>query len=744
MLGLPISSKLPPVYRPSCLRYSWKSALSRRNAFVFFERGHRLAAERNETFQAYKDDAKDKATEGDSRVKILIKDIQELAGDVEDLLDEFLPKIHQSNKCKGAICCCLKTACIPSHASFANEFAMEIEKIKKRVVDIDRVRTTYNIVDTSNNNNDCIPLDRRRLFLYADETEVIGLDDDFNMLQAKLLDQDLPYGVVSIVGMPGLGKTTLAKKLYRHVRDQFVCSGLVYVSQQPRGREILLDIAKQVGVTEEASQDNLEDNLKSLLKTKRYVILLDDIWDVEMWDYLKLYLPECDSKIGSRIILTSRNSNIGRYVGGDTSLHVLQPLDSKNCFELFTTKIFHFDNNDWASASPNLVNIGRDIVGRCGGIPLAIVVTAGMLRARERTEHAWKRVIESMGHKIHDEFAKVLALSYNDLPIASRPCFLYFGLYPEDHEIGAFDLKNMWFAEKFIAVNSGNRREAEDLAEDVLYDLVSRNLIQIAKRTYDGRISSFRIHDLLHSLLRRITFYSDNVMNDFFRSNPKPKKLRALFCFTKLPGIFSVVARLEFKLLHVLVVVTSHNSSQRFIISNKIGNMSCLRYLSPFCRNNKSTLPKDLQTLMWLPDRFFQPILLYRLTNLRKLGIQEVSDSTTKILSISSPGPIMLPNTMEVLKLDFSIRAKEQINLSCYQNVVKLHLRHLRMMSNNSVAFPPNLVKLTMYGCGYNEGKMDHSSDVNGDGFPQLEVLHFVEPYPLSEVTCTNDEQGTT
>ncbi|KAM3357082.1 hypothetical protein P3S68_023796 [Capsicum galapagoense] len=801
--------------------------------------------------RAYIDDAKDKATGGDLRVKNLLKDIQELAGDAEDLLDEFLPKFQQSNKCKGAIC---------------REFAMQIEKIKKRVDDIDHVRKTYNIIDTSNNNNDCIPLDRRRLFLYAGETEVIGLDDDFNMIQDKLLDQDLPYGVVSIVGMPGLGKTTLAKKLYRHVRDQFECSGLVYVSQQPREREILLDIAKQVGVTEEERKDNLEDNLKSLLKKKRYVILLDDIWDVEIWDYLKLYLPECDSKIGSRIILTSRNSNIGRYVGGGTSLHVLQPLDSKNSFELFTDKIFHFDSNDWANASQDLVNIGRDIVGRCGGIPLAIVVTAGMLRARERTEHAWKRVLESMGHKIHDGCAKVLALSYNDLPIASRPCFLYFGLYPEDHEIRAFDLKNMWIAEKLIVVNSGNRREAEDLAEDVLYDLISRNLIQVAKRTYDGRISSCRIHDLLHSLcvelgkesnffhtehsmcgdpyniarLRRITFYSDNVMNDFFRSNPKPKKLRAPFCFIEEPSIFSLMARLEFKLLQVLVVVIPYNY-QRFTIPNKIGKMSCLRYLrleglsieelpnsivklkcletldikntiirnpsaiweskqlrhlhygflrgyfvfftiespfcpnksslshnlltlmSPFCPNNKSSLPNNLQTLMWLPDRFFQPILLHVLTNLRKLGIQEVSDSTIKILSVSSRVPIMLPNTLEVLKLSFLGQTKEQINLSCYQNVVKLHLSFLSMTPNNSVALPPNLVKLTlvdfrvnshllsaikklpklrtlaMYCCGYIEGKMDLSGDVNGDSFPQLEVLHIVEPDQLSEVTCTHD-----
>ncbi|KAL3329361.1 hypothetical protein AABB24_036448 [Solanum stoloniferum] len=784
--------------------------------------------------RSYIDNAKDKAIEGDSRVKNLIKDIQELAGDVEDLLDEFLPKIQQSNKCKGAICR-LKTACIPCHASFADEFAIEIEKIKKRVADIDRVRKTYNIMDTSNNNNDCIPLDQRRLFLHTDETEVIGLDDDFNMLKAKLLDHDLPYGVVSIVGMPGLGKTTLAKKLYRHVRDQFECSGLVYVSQQPRAGEILHDIAKQVGLTK---NDYLEENLRSLLKRKRYVILLDDIWDIEIWNCLKLVLPECYSKIGSRIIITSRNSNVGRYIGGDSSLHVLQPLDSENSFELFTKKIFIFDNNN----SADLVNIGRSIVERCGGIPLAILVTAGMLRARERTEHAWNRVLESMCHKVQDECAKVLALSYNDLPIALRPCFLYFGLFPEDHEIRAFDLINMWIAEKLIVVNSGNMREAESSAEDVLNDLVSRNLIQVAKRKYDGRISSCRIHDLLHSLcvdfakesnffhtehnafgdpgnvamVRRITFYSDiNVMNEFFRLNPMPRKLRALFCFITDRCVFSHMAHLNFKLLQVLVVVMSRDWYSNFSIPNKFGNMSCLRYLRLEGNNNGKlpnsivklkcleTLdirqsyirlptgvweskqlrhlrfkrfiqasngccsitpffpnmpPNNLQTLMFMPDKFFESRLLHQLINLRKLGIWCTSSSTVKILSALSP----VPTALEVLKLYFFRVRSEQINLSSYPNIVKLHLNFYRTMHLiNSEVFPPNLIKLTlqdfkveghvvavlkklpklrilkMVWCVHMEEKMDLSGD--GDIFPQLEFLHIHEPVGLSEVTCTDD-----
>ncbi|KAH0637490.1 hypothetical protein KY289_037405 [Solanum tuberosum] len=560
--------------------------------------------------------------------------------------------------------------------------------------------------------------------------------------------------------MPGLGKTTLAKKLYRHVRHQFECSALVYVSQQPRAGEILLDIAKQVGLTDEKRKEHL-----------------DDIWDTKIWDALNRVLrPECDSKIGSRIIITSRYDHVGRYIGEDFSLHELQPLDSEKSFELFTKKLFIFDNNNnWANASPVLVDIGKSIVRRCGGIPLAIVVTAGMLRAKERTEHAWNRVLERIGHNIQDGCAKVLALSFNDLPIALRSCFLYFGLFPEDHEIRAFDLTNMWIAEKLIVVNSGNGREAESLVDDVLNDLVSRNLIQVAKRTYDGRISSCRIHDLLHSLcvdlakesnffhtkhnafgdpgnvvrVRRITFYSDNnSMNEFFRSNPKLEKLRALFCFTKDPCIFSQLAHLDFKLLQVLVVVIFVDDICAVSIPNTFGNMSCLRYLrfegeicgklpncmvklkhletldigksfidlptgvwkstqlrhlrykafdqasnccfsiSPFFPN---VPPNNVQTLMWMDGNFFEPRLLHRLMNLTKLGIEEVSDSTIKKLSTLSP----VPTTLEVLKLSsfFSV-LRERINLSSYPNIVKLHLNG--RIPLNFEAFPPNLVKLTL------------------------------------------------
>ncbi|WMV48331.1 hypothetical protein MTR67_041716 [Solanum verrucosum] len=376
------------------------------------------------------------------------------------------------------------------------------------------------------------------------------------------------------------------------------------------------------------------------------------------------------------------------------------------------------------------------------------------------------------------------------------------------------------------------------LAEDILNDLVSRNLIQVAKRTYDGRISSCRIHDLLHSLcvelakesnffhtehnafgdpdniarIRRITFYSDNIaMNEFFLLNPKPTKLRSLFCFTKDRFIFSQLVHLDFKLLQVLVVVTAQNVYERLTIPNKIGNMSCLRYVrleggirgklpnsivklkcletldiihsyiklpfgvweskklrhlcyreecycvffgSPFCRIMP---PNNLQTLMWLDDKFCEPRMLHRLINLRKLGIWRVSDSTIKILSALSP----VPKALEVLELRFFNNTSEQINLSSHPNIVKLVMFGFSAMLLNIEAFHPNLVKLTLVGlmvdgnllavlkklpklriltlhrCRHDAEKMDLSG--NGDSFPQLEVLHIKDARGLSEVTCMDD-----
>nr|GMD71514.1 rpi-vnt1-like protein [Ipomoea batatas] len=377
-------------------------------------------------------------------------------------------------------------------------FSLEIEKIKVRIKAIDDNRKTFGIMDTSRS-VDAENWDLRRSYLHADEPEVIGLDDDCKNLEAKLLDERQEHRFISIIGMPGLGKTTLAKKIYNQVQPHFDCSALVYVSQEPNIRELLKGIARQVGL-DQSEDSNLEVDLCTFLREKRYIILFDDIWDNRSWDAIKYGLPY-NTKSGSRVIITSRNNDVGRYIGGECSLYSLQPLDSENSWKLFCKQLMIFETN--LTYPKELKDIGEQIVGKCGGVPLAIVVTAGMLRARERTENEWKQVLVNIGEDDRDECSRLCALSYKDLPTVLKSCFLYFGLFPKGHEVLAFDLMNMWISEKLV-VQSNGEQEVEEVAQSFLNKLLARNLIHVVERKYDGRIKTCRMHGILHNLCVRI------------------------------------------------------------------------------------------------------------------------------------------------------------------------------------------------------------------------------------------------
>ncbi|OIT38913.1 PREDICTED: disease resistance protein RPH8A-like [Nicotiana attenuata] len=546
--------------------------------------------------QSYLKDAESKQAR-DERIKNMIKDIEEIARDVEDILDEFLPKVaSKGGKSLGFF---KKTFHAIPFGIAAFKFVSEIEKIKRRVHEIDRVRTTYGIMDTGASAEADGNWDFRRSFLYADEPDVVGLDKDCQSLEAKLLDAHLRYAVVSIVGMPGLGKTTLGKRIYRRLQGNFECSALVYISQEPRMRELLLSIARQVGLPEGRRDEELEFNLSTFLKEKRYLVFLDDIWNTSTWDGLKLVFPN-NCKSGSRLIITSRNNNVGRYIGGEKSLHKLQPLDPENSWKLFSKMITTLQET--TINPPELIDIARKIVGRCGGVPLAIEMTAGMLRARERTEPEWNGILKKIGLDDQDKFSKILTLSYTDLPATLKPCFLYFGLFPEDTQIYASDLINMWVAEKFLGSERG--MDATDIGADYLNILVARNLIQVASRGFDGRIKSCRIHDLLHDLcitlaeesnffqkvdsrgfgatttrIRRVALHPRHI-TEYVTSNSEAPKIRALLCFTSdYQGIDQqhlqhMISR--FRFLRVLSLEARYSWCS---LPNEIVNMNHLSYI---------------------------------------------------------------------------------------------------------------------------------------------------------------------
>lgn len=187
----------------------------------------------------------------------------------------------------------------------------------------------------------------------------------------------------------------IAKKLYLScdINKHFDCCAWVYVSQEYRERDILVELRKKVmgfnqeGV-EKINDEGLMDSLRVFLSDKRYLIVLDDIWKHEHWDDLRPAFPEMRN--GSRIILTTRFKDVALYADMRDPPHELRLLDDYHSWELFSKKLCA----EWNSSSilpPWSEKLGKQIVKRCGGLPLAIVVLAGLLSRKEVVYNEWKR-----------------------------------------------------------------------------------------------------------------------------------------------------------------------------------------------------------------------------------------------------------------------------------------------------------------------------------------------------------------
>ncbi|GMQ06455.1 LOW QUALITY PROTEIN: hypothetical protein CsSME_00051038 [Camellia sinensis var. sinensis] len=717
--------------------------------------------------QSFLEDADGK--QGDKRVASFLLDIRDLGLEVEDILDKYFPKIVSSKR-KGFFG-------IFGSISTTHKFVAEIETIKRRVEDIKSRRLVYGIQEKNVTDEGETCYSRRRSFPHYDEPNVVGFEEHINSLVGKLLDKNSRSSVISITGMAGLGKTTLAKKVYNSVLRSFECSAWICVSQQPNMDQLLRDIARQVGLGKEKRENDIEANLFAFLYYKRYVIVIDDIWETQPWDYLKFGIPN-NFENGSKIILTSRHRDVGVHVGGQSSLHELQPLDLNNSRNLFFKIVGGPPHNPEEEASDpleQLENIAEKILKRCSGVPLAIVLVAGLLRKKERKTHAWKAVLENMGQE-EDECLKIFALSYKDLPQKLKLCFLYFGLFPEDCEIMAFDLINLWEAEGFI--QGSGVREVDDVGDDYLNHLIARNMIQVAQSSeLDGRVKSVRIHDILHALcvekakesnlfhtcnevgsansalkVRRVTTYH-NSLCDYTNFSRIPK-LRALLCFREedwkeleKKHFKNVVGDLRYLRVVRLQCGRLECRGLKISLPSEIGNLGHLSYIrligASGCTiklpssiiNIKSLLTLDfrrcgasslnLQTLYGL--KLQRRLIKHRVpkfTSLRKLGVSfegcDLSNIKVLLDAITAShklDALRLQSRLEVGELhSFNI---QDLNLFRFENLSRLHLRGaLPELQHHVSLFPPNLTKLTLKFTFLKENPMETLKKL-----PKLKIL---------------------
>ncbi|XP_016463533.1 putative late blight resistance protein homolog R1B-16 [Nicotiana tabacum] len=325
---------------------------------------------------------------------------------------------------------------------------------------------------------------------------MVGFNEEIEMLVEQLVTGQRQLDVISIFGMPGLGKTTLAKKLYDHeaISNRFDIRLWCCSSQSYDKRALLFELLGHIceldDITKVKSDDELAEKLYRYLKGKRYLIVVDDVWSSNAWDDIKRPFPD-DNK-GSRIILTTRLESIATYAMIDSSPHHLRLFTEEESWMLMKEKVFKEDNY----CPQELEDIGKQIAIKCGGLPLAIVLVAGLLAKNDKEVVHWQKVGESLKSKMQG-CMDIVESSYQHLPVHLQNCFLYFASFLEGKKVPVQKLIRLWIAENFVEASTISK-SLEMVAMDYLMDLLRSNLVMVAKINSSGELKAVHIHDLIH------------------------------------------------------------------------------------------------------------------------------------------------------------------------------------------------------------------------------------------------------
>ncbi|KAL8106882.1 hypothetical protein AgCh_023611 [Apium graveolens] len=545
-----------------------------------------------------------------------------------------------------------------------SDIGKNIELLKERIVVIKNRRIEYGIDNILASPN--VKQKRRTLLRTTainNQVDVVGFEDDIKTLMAELESEDLALKLISIHGMWGLGKTSLATKLYNSSElRHFESRVKVCVSHEYNINDILKRIVKSFLGPEHGQymstmdEHDLLQYLPKLLQDRgRYLALIDDIWDIQVWDQIKISFP--NQKNGSKIIITTRNKTIAKMVDDKYFVHQLRFLNDDESWQLFCKKA--------EPTTPNLKKLGREMVGKCRGLPLAIVILSGLL-LHNRTYDYWSKVKNHMWRHLKDvgsfQIEEILSLSFNDLSPQMRDCFLYLARYPEDHVIESNELKLLWIAEEFISEAEGGEA-MEDLAEDYLNELSNRNLLQVNDLRLNRQVEACRIHDLGSDFaINKAKEYKLLAVFDSGKHHPdllhlfegQPRHIiyseigeylklaKHIFDASNLSSLAVVnnfSGKLEFKEMKLVCTrfrnlkVLDMRSLDLEMIPEEIGDLVQLKYLGLIGREKYSRIPtkipssigklKKLQTLQGLRSRHYTvPKEIRELHELRHLDIR--------------------------------------------------------------------------------------------------------------------------
>ncbi|GAB4832297.1 hypothetical protein Ancab_006308 [Ancistrocladus abbreviatus] len=596
-------------------------------------------------------------------VRQWLDDLKDAFYDAEDVLDEIATDaLRQSVEPEpGSLSFRNKVwNLIPtSHNSFEKTMAIKVNEVIKR---LDNMVSQGGLLglglkDVGHTSQ---VLKRLPTTCLVEEFGIHGRDVEREKIIELLLSEEMngmKIDVVAIVGIGGLGKTTLAKLVYNDSRlKDFDFKTWICVSDDFDVFRVTKTILQSVNPESFGNVDDLnalQVDLHESLMGKKFLIVLDDVWNEskEQWDLLRS--PFNGGARGSKIIVTTRNDGVASIMC-TVPIFRLKLLSDDDGWLLFSHHAFVHGN---PNAHPHLVEIGKKIARKCKGLPLAIKTIGTLLKSKLEIEE-WESILNNGIWCLPEEKNEILPalkLSYHYLPAHLKRCFAYCSIFPKGHTFVKENLVRAWMAEDFVEQPKGNAKRREDVGDEYFLELLSRSFFQPASD--DGGGECYVMHDLFHDLALVV---SGDFCAQLEKSKPSEisKRVRHMSCtafeddnFNKyeflseakrlrtflriLPrlwyyGSFYLNTKVPSDLLPQLgcLRVLSLSGYQNCVLPSTIGNLKHLRYLDVSYTRIKE-LPAsicslyNLQTLLLSNCGFLQslPTNMSQLISLRYLDI---------------------------------------------------------------------------------------------------------------------------
>ncbi|GMJ13630.1 hypothetical protein like AT3G14470 [Hibiscus trionum] len=711
------------------------------------------------TIQAVLHDAEQKQWKSEA-IKNWLGELEQAAYDMEDVLDDFKSEAWGRGS-KVSTFFSLQNPLL-----FRLDMARRVKTAREKVDAIAEVRSKFHLEEGVvgeagiERNND------RETSSLVKESQVFGRADEKGEMVSMILRNASHHddlSVYAICGMGGLGKTTIAQLVYHdeNIAKAFDLRVWVCVSDDFDVKRLTKAIVESIdGKSCDIQElDPLQRRLVEKLIGKRFLIVLDDVWNecLDKWDRLNQALQSGGR--GSTVIVTTRLEKTALMMA-TVPFHRLGCLTDDDSWSLFKQKAFGMGTNE---GNANLEMIGRQIVRRCGGVPLAIKAIGSMLRFKSQ-ESEWLHVRDSEMWNLEDEASRILAvlrLSYEHLPSYMRQCFSFCSIFPKDYVMIKDELIGLWMANGFIP--SRGQLDLHDMGCEIFSELTWRSFFQEISEDVHGTVTC-KMHDLIHDVATSIKGYECCVIEPSERLKI-PKTARHLFVhnssssrnimdLSKLPPLRSLIldSNSGFRCTSNISSPSSFISNQKYLKVLDYGdrfsnpafkNLKHLRYLRLHDPNVKA-LPESisslhsLQTLIlhWCQALEMLPKGLKNMKNLRYLDLKGCS----RLISM----PVGLGQLSCLRKLNMFIVGKDN---GCGIDELKelalegeLNILELFNVKNSTEAKSANLIKkqnLRSLWLSWDIRRLTHHQHGNDE-----EILNALQPHSSLKKLCISGYQG--